>query len=138
MRTSSEVNIFIYLSNCPQSHALASKFVEPRPWTLYILQSNIRSAGMESGRLVTKIFQLQTIRNTKYDIPLPQMHHSKQTIAASLTETPQTRPTAHNRPIGSLNMLSTLCTRTTSFKTKTPRSAHRVHLCVLCGAQNEE
>jgi len=79
-----QVHRLTYLFTCLTAGraTLASKFEEPRAWTLYILQSNTSSAGMESGRVVTTIFQFQTIRNTNYDIPLPQMHHSKHTIAA--------------------------------------------------------
>lgn len=67
-----QVQRLTYLFTCLTAGraTLASKFEEPRRWTLYVLHSNISSAGMEFGRLVTRIFQFQTIRNTNYDIPL--------------------------------------------------------------------
>jgi hypothetical protein len=78
-----QVQRLTYLFTCLTAGraTLASKFEEPRLWTLYILHSNT-SSQMESGRLVNRILQFETIQNKDYDIPLPQIHQSKQTTAA--------------------------------------------------------
>ena len=135
-----QVQRLTYLFTCLTDGraTLASKFEKPRPWTLYILQSNTCSAGMESGRLVTRIFQSQTIRNTNYDIPLPHMHHSKQTIAALSHRNTINAACCSQPPHWLPEYVKNFKYPHYQLQNKNTTSAHRVHLCVLRGAQNKE